>query len=232
MICNAIYRNNPLNSAKEAFGKGFGAGAATAGINYISEHIGRKPSQGRMVNGIPSAIPAIIGDIISPYGLMRDPKRGCGGTSPFTPSIGHSSARGYQYDIPRTRESRNQNGFSLKDFLKETLLGGITGGLTSAAFYGVGKGIEKLKESAQQRRNARVRYRVGQHVAETEKTLEMALDPETYAYAIADKYGINLRGSGHNITIKYDPEIHRGAYGRTYKESPSVIRFGQDALVS
>lgn len=29
----------------------------------------------------------------------------------------------------------------------------------------------------------------------------MALDPEAYAYAIAEKYGINLRGSGQKKLI-------------------------------
>ena len=93
-------------------------------------------------------------------------------------------------------------------------------------FYGAGKGIEKLKDSLG------VRYRKGHPVEATEKTLEMALNPETYAYAIADKYGINLRGSGQRIIIKFNPEISRGRYGRTVKTSPNVIELGPDALTS
>lgn len=60
----------------------------------------------------------------------------------------------------------------------------------------------------------------------------MALNPETYAYAIADKYGINLKGSGQKITIKFNPEISRGIYGRTVKTNPNVIEIGSDALMS
>ena len=69
-----------------------------------------------------------------------------------------------------------------------------------------------------------IRYRKGQPVVATEKTLEMALDPETYAYAIAKKYGINLKGSGQKITIRYDPSINRGSYGKTVDEEPNKVR--------
>jgi uncharacterized protein RhaS with RHS repeats len=69
-----------------------------------------------------------------------------------------------------------------------------------------------------------VRNRQGRPVLATEKTLDMALDPETYANTIAEKYGINLRGSGQSITIKYN--------GRTTAANPYVIEIGSDALVS
>ena len=60
-----------------------------------------------------------------------------------------------------------------------------------------------------------VRNRQGRPVLATEKTLDMALDPETYANTIAEKYGINLRGSGQSITIKYNADLRPGIYGRT-----------------
>ena len=60
----------------------------------------------------------------------------------------------------------------------------------------------------------------------------MSLDPETYAYVIAKKYGINLRGSGQNINIKYNPNIRPGIYGRTLGVNPYVIEIGPDALMS
>lgn len=66
----------------------------------------------------------------------------------------------------------------------------------------------------------------------TEKTLDMALDPETYANTIAEKYGINLRGSGQSITIKYNADLRLGIYGRTTAANPYVIEIGSDALVS
>ncbi len=49
---------------------------------------------------------------------------------------------------------------------------------------------------------------------------------------IAKKYGINLRGSGQNITIKYNPNIRPGIYGRTLGVNPYVIEIGPDALMS
>ena len=41
---------------------------------------------------------------------------------------------------------KEKKKFSLKEFLKETAVGGITGGVASAGFYGTGKGIAKLKD--------------------------------------------------------------------------------------
>ena len=76
------------------------------------------------------------------------------------------------------------------------------------------------------------RNRQGQPVPVTEKTLDMALDPETYANAIAEKYGINLRGAGQDITIKYNPNLRLGIYGRTTAATPNVIEIGPDGLVS
>ena len=77
-----------------------------------------------------------------------------------------------------------------------------------------------------------VRNRQGRPVLATEKTLDMALNPETYANTIAEKYGINLRGSGQSITIKYNADLRPGIYGRTTAANPYVIEIGSDALVS
>lgn len=60
----------------------------------------------------------------------------------------------------------------------------------------------------------------------------MALDPEAYAYAIAEKYGINLRGSGQKINIKYYPNVCTGTYEFTAKDNPNVIEIGPNALMS
>lgn len=43
-----------------------------------------------------------------------------------------------------------------------------------------------------------VRYREGRPVNPMEVTYEMRLNPNEYAYAVADKYGINLRGAGRS----------------------------------
>ena len=87
----------------------------------------------------------MAGRLISSFGLLRDPKKGCGGVSLFAPILGYSSARGYRYDIPKTGGA-GQKKFSLMEFLKETAAGGITGGVVSAGFYGAGYGIETLKD--------------------------------------------------------------------------------------
>jgi hypothetical protein len=64
--------------------------------------------------------------------------------------------------------------------------------------------------------------------------MEYALNKESYLYAIAEKYGINLRGSGQEIRIVYDESMGYGTgrLGRTLaEEGGKVIRIGPDALV-
>ena len=144
-MSNLIYGTNPLGSVKEAFGRGFGAGAATSAINYLSDLIGQKP----VGSGVRAELlSGIAGAAVSPFALMRDPRRGCRSAGPFAPSLGCSTAKGYRYDTPQTanQPQSQKRGFSLKAFLGETLLGGLTGGFTSAAFYGAGKGIERIKD--------------------------------------------------------------------------------------
>ena len=80
--------------------------------------------------------------------------------------------------------------------------------------------------------NTGTRFRRGEPVKPIEKTIDMMLDKETYANAVADKYGINLKGSGQKITIKYDSSLVSGQYGRTLKSEPNVIRVGGDAFMS
>ena len=123
-VSNLIYGTNPLGSVKEAFGRGFGAGAATSAINYISDLMGQKPV-GSGVNA--ELLSGITGAAVSPFAAMRDPRRGCGSASPFTFSLGYSTAKGYRYDTPQTtnQPQSQRRGFSLKAFLGETLPGGI-----------------------------------------------------------------------------------------------------------
>ena len=118
---------------------------ATSALNYISDTVGEKSLRSRMGMGLLSGI---AGAAFSPYEFLRNPRRGCGSPSPFIPSPGYSSVRGYQYELPKSGNgSQSQTKkFSLKDFLREVAIGGVTGGLSSAAFYGAGKGIERLKD--------------------------------------------------------------------------------------
>ena len=144
-VGNRWYKSDGLKSAKDAFKRGAGSGAIISGLNYISDTLFQKPEQRGMGVGL---LPGIAGAAFSPYNFLRNPRRGCGSPSPFVPSLGYGSARGYQYDLPKIESgSQSQSKrFSLKDLLLEMVIGGVTGGLSSAAFYGAGKGIERLKD--------------------------------------------------------------------------------------
>ena len=141
-VSNAIYGTRPLNSMKGAFLRGAGAGAATAGINYISDFIRQNPGYGGIDAGL---LAKMAGRLVSPYGLLRDPRKGCGSFSPFAKILGYDSAKGFQYGLPRTDGLREQKKkFDFGEFVGTTIFGGVVGGVTSAGFYGAGKGIEKL----------------------------------------------------------------------------------------
>ena len=112
-------------------------------------------------------------------------------------------------------------------------------GLSNPRLYGTNNNTQrksgsiKSEETYKQHTDGTgVRNRKGQPVPVTEKNLDMALDPETYANTIAEKYGINLKGSGQDITIKYNPDLRPGTYGRTTAVNPNVIEIGPDALMS
>ena len=60
--------------------------------------------------------------------------------------------------------------------------------------------------------------------------MDMALNPELYANEVANKYGINLKGSGQKITITYNPEL--ASAGRTCADNPTVIEIGPSAFFS
>ena len=88
----------------------------------------------------------MAGRLVSPYGLLRDPRKGCGSFSPFAKIPGYDSAKGFQYGLPGTDGLREQKKkFDFGEFLGKTIFGGVVGGFTSGGFYGAGKGIEKLK---------------------------------------------------------------------------------------
>ena len=143
---NMFYGTGRMKSIKEAFGRGFGAGAATSGINYISDAIGSRQGQkSRSKAGMAGVTDGLNAPV---YGMFRNPRNNCGSESPFETGLGYSSAKGYRYKTPQTGNGNGSGkGFSLAGFVRETLIGGVTGGLGSAAFYGAGKGIEALKNS-------------------------------------------------------------------------------------
>ena len=112
-------------------------------------------------------------------------------------------------------------------------------GLGSAAFYGVGKGLESLWRSVKGNKDVsrtlkyagEIRYRKGRTIKPMEVTYDMRLNPEGYAYAIANKYGINLRGSGKQINIKFDPYHVKGP-GVSREIDPTNIILGPQAFIS
>ena len=142
-VSNAIYGTDPLKGVINAAVRGAGAGAATAGINYISDFIGQKPEWREMETGF---LTGMAGKYISSYGgVERNPRRGCENISSFVKSTGYSLAKGYRYKVSGTSVIQKQKKFDFGEFLGKTVFGGVVGGFTSAGFYGAGKGIEKLK---------------------------------------------------------------------------------------
>ena len=133
-----------IGGQKVDWRKAAGAGAANAGINYISDALG---SLGRGYNGgYAGALLGMAGSF-SPYAYGRDPRSGCGGSRQTGKSLGYTTSRGYQYGATQTKATKSGKKYSLKGFIKETLLGGVMGGLSSAAFYGGGKAVDKIKSS-------------------------------------------------------------------------------------
>lgn len=78
----------------------------------------------------------------------------------------------------------------------------------------------------------RTRYRKGVPVA-LEGDLDWALSsPAQRAATVVEKYGINLRGSGQDITVRYNENLPFGKFGRVRAMEPNVIEFGKTALAS
>jgi len=102
---------------------------------------------------------------------------------------------------------------------------GIFGIMVTGGFQGAYKPVGS---------NSGVKYALGEPVIPLNKTMDMALDPNLYARAVADKYGINLKGSGQNINLMFDVELGAGTgrLGRTLEaEGGLIIRFGPDSLI-
>ncbi len=81
-----------------------------------------------------------------------------------------------------------------------------------------------------------ISYRVGKAVKpEVELGAEAAYDwmlrsPLQKAEFAVQKYGLNLKGSGQRISLKFNPDLPIGTYGRVRKAAASVIEFGPSAL--
>ncbi|MBD5461990.1 MAG: hypothetical protein HDR24_02850 [Lachnospiraceae bacterium] len=159
----------------------------------------------------------------------RDPRSECETGVRDSDWMGTRMAYGYRYGV--TQLAQKKNGFSFADFGKEVLEGAVTGGLASTAFYGAGKVFQALTGSVRNNKGATdSRNRIGNLVEPMDKTYEMALNPELYANEVADKYGINLKGSGQKISISYNPSLTSS--GKTVATDPNIIELGSIAFAS
>ncbi len=193
-VSNAIYGTDPLGSGKEAFLRGMGDGAANAALSYLFDTTGNK--------GVSRAggLPGLAGALFSPYEALRDPRRGCGSISPFVPVPGYGPAKGYQYEMPGagSGNANTPKKFSICDFLLETVIGGITGGLSSAAFYGAGKGIERLMDGLRPKRDSGkpLSLKIGDS-AEVNKAMEIVGKSNEEVFNVVghgNSAGIEFRG--------------------------------------
>ncbi|WP_347728008.1 RHS repeat-associated core domain-containing protein [Streptomyces sp. CAU 1734] len=88
-------------------------------------------------------------------------------------------------------------------------------------------GLAPCTNPGPQEREAR-----GIRQGEVERTLDNSLDKDTYLRDVAEKYGINLRGSGRDISVVYDPDLPQGNEGVTRAvEGGLVIRVGPSGVV-
>lgn len=103
--------------------------------------------------------------------------------------------------------------------------------LATATGLGLGEAIRFAIVNVMLRKvvsNAEVRFAAGNQIQPMEKTLDMALNPEYYASQVAERYGVNLRGSGQKITIKFNPNLE--SLGKSAKSNPNVIEIGPQAF--
>lgn len=212
-VGNAIYGNGPITSLKNAFTRGFGAGAATAGINNIFQSFGvQNTGQGNSTGAMNSV--AETAGMIAPYMTGRDPRTLCGASSPFESSIGNRDAKGYRYRTIIFGEpggGTEKNGFSLGSFIRDVAIGGVTGGLASASFYGAGKAVEALQGSIQRRREQRVLRNAG-----NDSTLPMDLQFFGSEGGSVSNYRIDM----DNLNFSNTVQNHTG---RPYQDSKLLI---------
>ena len=139
-VSGAIFGNVPFKNAGQAFGKGALAGAATSGLGYLSDLIGRQPKSGQMGHFPGGAVTR------TPYERLMDPRGTCILQDIFGGGLGVRKAYGYRYEM-RDPDQPVRDGFDLGDFFRSTLIGGLMGGLSGVAFYGMDKAVGVLKGS-------------------------------------------------------------------------------------
>ena len=180
----AIYGNSPLKNAGQALLRGGTAGAASSGINYLSDSLDtrkiREDALRRMAQGT-----------VSPYARRSDPSGLCSVPDPFAGGVGYPAVRGYRYEGHPAAGTAGKGGFNLADFGKELLTGFVAGGLSSAAFYGAGKAVEAVKGSVRSvwKHDTRVKH------------IYRAVSPEEYDDIFTVK-GFRARPDGKSFQAK------------------------------
>ena len=128
-VNNAVYKDYVFKSGTQALKKGLLAGGARAGIEYLSETLGKPSKYDRNRRSTRrSYMPE-----------SRDLRISCGRPDPLGKSLGYSSARGYQYKNPQTNR-----GFRLGEFIGTVMRGGLMEGLNNLMFFEAGKAVEAL----------------------------------------------------------------------------------------
>ena len=140
------YGTGRIGSAREAFKRGFKSGAARSGIEYLYETLGKpKKKNRRKKNNLRRRTRRTIAPQL--YGIS-DPRRNCtvqkSSNQNQLPGSGIVNKGLYEAAEDKLRTTE---GFNLLGFAKAVALGGVMEGLGSAAFYGVGKGLESLWRS-------------------------------------------------------------------------------------
>jgi hypothetical protein len=157
-VSGAIFGNVPFKNAGQAFGKGALSGAATSGLGYLSDLVGRQPKSGQMRH-FPGGTVAR-----TPYERLTDPRGICVQQDIFGGGLGIRKAYGYRYEM-RDPDQPERDCFDLGDFLM--------GGLSGVAFYGMDKAVGALKGSLSNRNECGSnRYINGQRMSKFHKLSE------------------------------------------------------------
>ncbi|MEV0991746.1 RHS repeat-associated core domain-containing protein [Streptomyces sp. NPDC049949] len=119
-------------------------------------------------------------------------------------------------------ESESKCSFRVSYMLSGPLIEALSGSVAASA---MGKGSGGRAAAGEER------AAVGVRQGDVERTLDNSLDKTTYLKDVAKKNGINLRGSGHDISVIYDPDLGPGLLGVTRaSEGGRVIRVGPDGI--
>ena len=151
------YGTGRIGSIGEAFRRGFGSGAARSGIEYLYETLGKSKKKNRRKS---RNLRRRTRRTIAPqlYGIS-DPRRNCtvqrSSTQKQLPGNGIVNKGLYEAMEDKLRTTE---GFNLLGFAKAVALGGVMEGLGSAAFYGVGKGLESLWRSVKGSKGSNYAY--------------------------------------------------------------------------